>query len=489
MYMIRNAWRNVCRNLGKNILLGIIALVIGLSACLALSIRQAANKQREAGLDELNIIATIGVDRMSVMQQGKPEDGDGTERTDPKEMLGNISSLSLEELETYAKAESVKSFYYTKSLSLNGSGVEPMESTQSEGGGPQGMGKGMELSQSDFTVIGYSSQDAMSEFVEGNASVDDGVVFDEDASDECIISQELAEYNSLSVGDSIKLVNPDNEEDTYTLKITGIYTSTSSGMEFGRMMSDPANQIYTSVAAIDAIAASSAKTSSDSALSASVNGTYVFADMEAYEAFDAQARDLGLSDEYTISSQDVTRYEQSLQPLESLSKYATIFLIVILLIGGCILSVLHIYHIRERKYEIGVLAAIGMNKKKISFQFVCEIFVVTLISMMIGSGIGAVISVPVTNALLEQTSSNTMSGGKGNFGDMPDQEDSEQPEDIPDGIMGQGQQYLSEVSSATDIVVVLQVCGVAILLTLLSGTIAVMSILRYEPLKILSDRE
>ena len=488
MYIIKNAWRNVCRNLGKNILLGIIAFVIGLSCCLALSIRQAANQQRKEGLDALNITASIGVDRMSVMKQGRQENEE-VQNIDPKEMLSQISSLSLDELETYAKAESVKDFYYTKSLSINGEGLEPIESSISNDR-PQGMGKGMDMNQSDFTVIGYSSHEAMSDFVNGNATISEGTVFDEDSKDECIISEELATYNNLKLQDQIKLVNPDNEKDVHTFTITGFYTSNATGMEMGRMMSDPANQIYTSVTSLDAIVTVSKEASSDSAMVATVNGTYVFEDLEQYEAFEAQAQALGLSEEYTVSSQDVTQYEQSLQPLVSLSEYATIFLIVILIIGGCILAVLHMYHIRERKYEIGVLAAIGMNKKKISMQFICEIFVVTMVSMLIGSGIGAMLSVPVTNTLLEKTAQTTMSQERGGFGMKQEPEELSKPdEDGFQGVMGKGQQYLMEISSATDVYVVLQVCVVAVLLTLMSAMLAMMSILRYEPLKILSDRE
>ena len=62
-------------------------------------------------------------------------------------------------------------------------------------------------------------------------------------------------------------------------------------------------------------------------------------------------------------------------------------------------------------------------------------------------------------------------------------------EDGFQGVMGKGQQYLMEINSATDVYVVLQVCVVAVLLTLMSAMLAMMSILRYEPLKILSDRE
>ena len=42
MYIIKNAFRCIGRAKGRNILIGIIALVIAISACIGLSIRQAA---------------------------------------------------------------------------------------------------------------------------------------------------------------------------------------------------------------------------------------------------------------------------------------------------------------------------------------------------------------------------------------------------------------------------------------------------------------
>ena len=42
MYVIKNALRCITRAKGRNILIGIIALVIAVSACIGLSIRQAA---------------------------------------------------------------------------------------------------------------------------------------------------------------------------------------------------------------------------------------------------------------------------------------------------------------------------------------------------------------------------------------------------------------------------------------------------------------
>lgn len=48
--------------------------------------------------------------------------------------------------------------------------------------------------------------------------------------------------------------------------------------------------------------------------------------------------------------------------------------------------------------------------------------------------------------------------------------------------------YIDSISSATNLTVVLQLIAVGILLTIISGLAALISIMRYEPLKILSSR-
>lgn len=93
-------------------------------------------------------------------------------------------------------------------------------------------------------------------------------------------------------------------------------------------------------------------------------------------------------------------YESSLVPLNNLSKFALTLLIVVLAVGGVVLVVITLLNVRERKYEIGVLAAIGVNKVKVAAQFTLELLIVTMIGLALGACAGAVASVPVSNQLL-----------------------------------------------------------------------------------------
>ncbi len=548
MYIIRNALRCVGRAKGRNILIGIIVLAIAVSACIGLSIRQAAQSAKEDTLSGMSVTATISVDRQSMMGNMKPdESGDGKfDKSQFSEMMGNTSSLTLSEYQKYAEASSVENFYYTITTSLDASDtIEPVtdEETSSDssdtvdsgsqsffGGGLGGMKGGFSMSNGDFTVIGYSSDNAMTAFVNGTASVDDGVVFDEGTENyDCIISSELATYNDLAVGDTFSLVNPNSEQEAYELQIVGIYTDESTNESFmsmtGRGFSDPANQIYMSSAAVEKLVAASEKASAtitdedtasetETKLTGTLSGTYVFADTDAYYTFEEEVRDLGLSDDYTVSSSDISSFENSLVPLETLGTMAGWFLLVILIIGAIILIVLNIFNVRERKYEIGVLTAMGMKKGKVAMQFLTEIFAVTMVAVIIGVGIGAVSAVPVTNALLENQISSTQSQSeqidknfgrenKGNFGgrgdfdsafsDTPSGGGMEKPDSdkgFINNVFGENTaNYVSEVNSAMNFTVVLQMLAIAVLLTLISGAVSMLFVMRYEPLKILANRD
>lgn len=555
MYIIKNAMRCISRSKGRNILIGIIALVIAVSACIGLSIRQAAESAKAAALEGINITATISYDRAGAMGQftGGDRSGGrgGFDRNQFADIMGNASSLTLEEYKRYATADSVRDFYYTLTSYFNGSDdflpVSDETSDDSEGGEtlngsnesdnsvpskiPGGMGGGMfggGFSSSDFSVIGYSSDTSMTSFLNGNVSIlEGGSMFEEGTNEHvCVISEELAIYNDISVGDTVTITNPSLESESYTLTVVGIYSSSQSNdfsmSMFGKSQ-DPANQIYMSANALQTILDASEASSTtitdsnsgketESKITSTLAATYTFADIESYNSFEAEVRALGLSDSYVVSSVDLTEYENSLTPLNTLSTMAKWFLIVILIIGGIILVVLNIFNVRERKYEVGVLTAMGMKKWKVAAQFMCEILVITMLAVVIGAGVGAVGSVPITNALLEnqiesQSSQKTQVennfGRPGNTGGMPGGSFSGgMPSDMPDipdntggrnnpfgNIFGSAANYITEVDSAMNLTVVFQMIGVGLFLTLVASAASILFIMRYDPLKILANRD
>lgn len=550
MYIIKNAFKCIGRSRGRNILIGVIVFVIAVSACIGLSIRQAAENAKSETLEGLTVTATISFDRQKAMNDMISEDnGDISENGRPSfdrdkfsDFMGESSSLTLDEYKKYAEAESVKDFYYSVSASFNGnddflpvsndttSEDEDTSNSNENSFGmngffqpPEDMRNQMMGAQSDFTVVGYSSESAMTSFINGTATIVDGAVFTEGTTDaECIISQELANYNSIEVSDTITLENPNNEDESYEFTVVGIYTDSSSNESsfsiMGATSTDPANKIYTSYAALQTVLDASGENSEtvtddttgrefSTEIKSTLSATYLLSDVDSYNKFTEEVRELGLDKSYNVSSSDISSYESSLVPLETLSKLAGYFLIVVLLIGAIILIVLNIFNIRERKYEIGVLTAMGMKKFKVALQFLTEIFVVTIIAVIVGVGVGGVSSVPVTNALLENqiaAESSEYNRIEQNFG---------RPENIIPDNMGPGNvgqndipqmqnggpgnffdankvaEYISEIDEAMNLTVVFQMLGIAVLLTIVSGAVSMLFIMRYDPLRILANRD
>ena len=92
LYIVKNALRCISRSKGRNILIGIIVLVISVSACIGLAIRQAAQSTREDTLSQMSVTATISFDRQSMMSD--MTGGEKFDKSQFSQMMGNASALT-----------------------------------------------------------------------------------------------------------------------------------------------------------------------------------------------------------------------------------------------------------------------------------------------------------------------------------------------------------------------------------------------------------
>lgn len=473
MYIFKNAIRNVFRSKGRSILIGIILFVLMFSACIGLSIHQASITSQNASLELTNITGQISQNRMNMMKDFEPGN-----KEDMKEKMDSIESLSLDELQKYADSDYVSKFYYSASLSLQASDSFSLMENQQQGLGPMG-----QENSSSITVTGYENDEAMTDFTDGTSTITEGNMFDEQTEEnQCIIPEDLATYNGVSVGDTITLKVDDST--TVNFVVTGFYSSTSSNPM------NASNTIYTSYNVVNNL-------SETYDLDLNVNGTYVFNTVKDFNKFKKECTKKGLSDSYTVTSSDLQSYQQSIVPLQNLSKFATYFLIIVFVIGAIVLVVLNIFSIRERKQEIGILCALGMNKTKIALQFFSETLFIALFAFIVGSGFGAVTSVPITNTLLENQISSTDSMNetkKQNFSRQetpPNNDSSQQPKTDESNNQPQekGLEKVTTVSEAMNFNVLLEVGAIAFVLVIISNCAALLCVMRYDPSSILSNRD
>lgn len=517
MYILKNSLISIIRNKGRNILIGIIILVIACSATVTLAIRNTASNLVKSYEESHDIIATITFNRQALTKQF--EGGEDAKKTNI-ENFNNIEAITLDKVKSFGESEYLKNYYYVYATSLNSDTltkasdsyeyeVEDKETTTSSsskttGGSegrnrPDGPGgerrtvinnntttvitKRKETFESsrnltgDFELDGYSSYDAMTDFVEGTYQITEGEMIEDFSNQECVISYELATLNEITVGSTITLKNA-NTEKTYDFLVKGIYKDNSNMDDTVNMYSPSANKIIVGSGVIEKLV------SEDETIATNIIPSFIVKNEESIEKFTEEVKEKGLNELYTVTT-NLDEIQNATKSIENVKTFATTFLIITLIIASIVLFVINMINIRERKYEIGVFRTIGMSKIKLTLQFLLELLIVSIIMLIIGAVIGAYISKPVGNILLQneiEAKDNANQEVANNFGR------GERPMDME---LNRGQikvQEIKTIDAVVDFTVLAELLGIGILLTIVSSISSMISIQRFSPLTILKER-
>jgi putative ABC transport system permease protein len=201
-----------------------------------------------------------------------------------------------------------------------------------------------------------------------------------------------------------------------------------------------------------------------------IEAIYYLIHPDMLSAFEADLQSRGLPEGYSVRA-DETAFKSVVGPVESLQSLSLTFLVIILVLGAVIMVLLSAIAIRERKYEIGVLRAMGMKKGKIALGLWTEIIAITCICFGLGMGAGSVLSQPVSDTIL---TGQTQTNGSTTLADRLAEAD------------GAAQQASVDVS--INAITALQIFGISILLASIAGIISVSRITKSEPIKILMER-
>lgn len=312
----------------------------------------------------------------------------------------------------------------------------------------------------------------MNEFISGSYKITDGEMFTDFTSNNCLINSELATINNLKVGDTITFTDDNNN--TYQLVISAIYEENSSDSK--SMFSSSANTIITSSNFINKMS------TTNSELKVSVNPTFILTSKDVVDKFSSELTSKGLDENLMVTTN--LESDESVSTISNVKTFAVTFLVITLIIGAAVLLIINMINIRERKYEIGVLRTIGMKKTKVCLQFILELLIVALASLLLGAGIGSFVSVPISNKLLENeiaTSKNKNNNIRENFGK------NDKFNDKKFNVVANVEAFDS-INATVDVKVLLELLALGLSLTLISSISATVSIQKFSPLTILKER-
>lgn len=469
MYILKNAITSITRNKGRNLLIGLIIMVISVAVTVTLAINNTATSLIKDYKDKYQVEASITVNRENMMKDFNPNDRENS-KNDMKDKFNLASSLTETDIKNYADSKYVKSYYYTSSVKVNSNDLEKAEMSSNNDMSER---KKDEDDYSSFEIKGYSSYDAMNEFISGSYKITAGEMFTDFTSNNCLINSELATINNLKVGDTITFTDDNNN--TYQLVISAIYEENSSDSK--SMFSSSANTIITSSNFINKMS------TTNSELKLSVNPIFILTSKDVVDKFSSELTSKGL-DENLMVTTNLESIDESVSTISNVKTFAVTFLVITLIIGAAVLLIINMINIRERKYEIGVLRTIGMKKTKVCLQFILELLIVALASLLLGAGIGSFVSVPFSNKLLENeiaTSKNENNNIRENFGKNDKFNDKKF-----NGVANV--EAFDSINATVDVKVLLELLALGLSLTLISSISATVSIQKFSPLTILKER-
>ena len=198
---------------------------------------------------------------------------------------------------------------------------------------------------------------------------------EENDKNKIMIHKKFAELNNVNLGDKIKLLQ---EGKTLELEIVGIYSGEKTNTFNGLSSDFIENTVYTDYK-------SSQELSNLIANNKVTSVEYGVDDPTKLDDVIKAVENLGINN--LMVSKSNKNYELVTSSVESITKITNMIRIGSVVVGVVILSLILMFWVRERTYEIGILLSLGTSKVNLVLQFIVEVLLVTIVGLMIAIGI------------------------------------------------------------------------------------------------------
>ncbi len=197
---------------------------------------------------------------------------------------------------------------------------------------------------------------------------------EENDKNKIMIHEKFAELNNINLGDKIKL---SQEGKILELEVVGIYSGEKTNTFNGLSSDFIENTVYTdykSSQELLALISNNKVTSVEYGVEDPTNLDDVIKTVE----------NLGINN--LMVSKSNKNYELITSSVESITKITNIIRIGSVVVGVVILSLILMFWVRERTYEIGILLSLGTSKVNLVLQFIVEVLLITLFGLITALG-------------------------------------------------------------------------------------------------------
>ena len=269
---------------------------------------------------------------------------------------------------------------------------------------------------------------------------------EENDQNKILVHEKFATINNLNLGDKIKL---EQNGKTVEFEVVGIFSGEKTNNFEGLSSDFIENTVYTDYNSSQELlnySTSNRVTSVEYGVNNPTNLDNIIRNVE----------NLGINN-ISVSKSN-KNYELITSSVESVTKLTNLIRIGSVIVGVVILSLVLMFWIRERLYEIGILLSLGISKINLILQFVVETLMVTIFSFLSALGLEFI--------LLKYISGNATSIFS---------------EDLPKIISDELTKISINGSNITGVIIVM------VTIVIISVVVALLPILKMKPKKILTQ--
>ena len=440
MRAIHRGFRSFRRNYARNLVVVVLLFVCLTFSMSMLAVKLAADNQVQSIKQQVGNYGEIKVSSEYQMKQFEAQrEKTAAERaaearslTPEQEFADRVESLVPEKLTNeFAKYNDIKTYDKVMEVAVTMNNLTNTNMTQlfalrQNRGGAQDAGGGgrgiMGLNQNSFVFGGNTNGSSASDFTTGAKKLVEGKLFTyedyEKANPVVVIEKNLADQNSLKVGDTVEaqISGAIGANSTMPLKVIGIYKtvqaeqqSQSGNSQMGNF--NPAgNEFFAPLSIVQKLNATPGYVSL---------GSYYYDSADDTAALTAAFKKdtTGTDGKYQFAT-DTADYQAIADPLLKARNTSVIGLAGAL--GACAVIILlaMIIIISGRTRELGVLKAIGSTDRQVVGQFAVEVLCICLVAIILAMGATALIGQSLGNWILPKGKAATQQQGQVQAGPM-----------------------------------------------------------------------
>lgn len=502
MRIFKRAWISVIKRKSRTFLIFLVLICVASLVFSGLSISAATKESARLAKAKLGSTVTLSFNMQKAFEEARSATTTSSQSSDRRGMMSAVTTKPVTE-DMVNKLSGLAHVTATNLISTGGVlstqisyiKTEITASSQAETQNNRfqnSNGDGQtNFVQAEYSMQGLLYSEAGTDFMDKSSTLLSGrhITSSDKSTYVVMISDVLAEANSLSVGSKVTFTSRDSTV-LKEFEVVGIYKTTNTpdvNSPESRPSDNPYNKIYVPYD----IAGAMTPTTEGGGMGNIGTAVFYIDYPENIDVFKAEAAKTDIDwNTFTLSA-DETQYAAMTSSINKVASTSNILIILTSVAGAIILALILMLSLKERTTEVGVLLSLGERKSAVALQILVEVLMVAAVAFIFAIIIGYFVSGSLGNMLLKNEVAAAASQTANNFGGFPG--GGGRGFTVANGIRGFGNstntQPITEINVSLNLSEILRLLWMGLVIIFASVILPLVTLMRKKPREILIKHE